>query len=68
MKFTAEDLYEIASEMYRKAGFNLNEVREGIAQWASYSSEDDYADLEEVKEELSGLIEADKKMQEALED
>lgn len=59
MKFLAEDLYEIASDMYRKAGFDLDEVREGIGQWANYSAEDEYADLEEVKEELETLIEND---------
>lgn len=67
MKFAAEKLYDVALEMYQKAGFDLDEVREGIAQWASYSSEDEYADLEEVKEELETLIENDKKMQESLE-
>lgn len=68
MKFTEEELYDISVSMYRDAGFDIDEVREGIGQWAHYSAEEDYADLEEVKEELAGLIEKDKKMQEALED
>jgi hypothetical protein len=68
MKFSEEELFEIAADMYRKAGFDLDEVGGGIGQWANYSAEEDYADLEEVKEELAGLIENDKKMKEALED
>lgn len=67
MKFSAEDLYEIASEMYRKAGFDLDKVREGIAQWAHYSADYEYDSIEEVKEELETLIENDKKMQESIE-
>lgn len=68
MKFSAEELFEIASGMYRKAGFDLDEVREGLSQWAYYSAEEDYADMEEVKEELASLIQKDKEMKETLED
>lgn len=59
MKFSAEELFELAMEMYRKAGFDRDEVSEGLGEWAYWSADYEYDSIEEVKEELETLIEND---------
>lgn len=59
--FTAEELYDIAAEEYKKAGMDFN--GEGAGQWAYYSAEkDDFHTEEEVREELRAIIAEEKAM------
>lgn len=53
--FTAEELYEIAAEEYKKAGMDFN--GEGAGQWAYYSAEsDDFHTEEEARAELRAFL------------
>ena len=59
--FTAEELFEIAAEEYKKAGMDFN--GEGAGQWAALSAEnDDFHTEEEAREELRSFIEEEKAM------
>ena len=59
--FTAEELYDIAAEEYKKAGMDFN--AECAGQWAYWSAEnDDFHSEEEVREELSRLLAKEKAM------
>ena len=59
--FTAEELFEIAAEEYKKAGMDFN--AEGAGQWATLSAEnDDFHSEEEAREELRRLLAEEKAM------
>ena len=59
--FTAEELYDIAAEEYKKAGMDFN--GEGAGQWAALSAErDEFHTEEEVREEIRSFIEEEKSM------
>ena len=59
--FTAEELFEIAAEEYKKAGIDFD--GEGAGQWAYWSAEnDDFHSEDEVREELRSFIEEEKAM------
>lgn len=58
MQFTAEELFDIAKEEYAAAG--LEATAEGAGNWAHYSADDEYADEDEVREELRGYIKEEK--------
>ena len=59
--FTADELFEIAAEEYKKAGMDFN--AEGAGQWAYWSAEnDDFHSEEEVREELRRLLAKEKAM------
>ena len=59
--FTAEELFEIAAEEYKKAGIDFE--GEGAGQWAALSAEnDDFHSDEEVREEIRSFIEEEKAM------
>lgn len=65
MKFTAEELMNIALYEYEKAKFRKDGAagfsqREGIAAWADASTEDDYESEEEVREEIRRFIAEEK--------
>lgn len=69
MKFTEEELYNIAYNEYEKAEFlpKRNSAKwyswnEGIKEWAYYSSEEEYETEESVREELKKYIEEEKIM------
>ena len=59
--FTADELYDIAAEEYKKAGMDFN--GEGAGQWAALSAErDDFHTEDEVREEIRSFIEEEKAM------
>ena len=59
--FTADELYEIAAEEYKKAGIDFD--AEGAGQWAALSAEaDDFHSEDEVREEIRSFIEEEKAM------
>lgn len=59
--FTAEELYDIAAEEYKKAGMDFN--GEGAGQWATLSAEnDDFHTEEEARDEIRSFIEEEKAM------
>ena len=59
--FTAEELYDIAAEEYKKAGMDFN--GEGAGQWAALSAEnDDFHSEDDAREELRSFIEEEKSM------
>lgn len=59
--FTAEELYDIAAEEYKKAGMDFN--GEGAGQWAYYSAEkDEFHTEEEAREDLRAIIAEEKAM------
>ena len=59
--FTAEELYDIAAEEYKKAGMDFE--GEGAGQWAALSAErDDFHSEDEVREELRRLLAKEKAM------
>ena len=59
--FTAEELYDIAAEEYKKAGIDFE--GEGAGQWAYWSAEnDDFPSEDEVREELRRLLAKEKAM------
>lgn len=58
MKFTEERLFEIAEEEYATAGLDAH--NDGTAQWAFYSAQQEYANEEEVREELRKFIAEEK--------
>ena len=59
--FTAEELYDIALDEYKKAGMDFN--GEGAGQWAYYSAEaDDVHPEDEAREEIRSFIEEEKAM------
>ena len=59
--FTAEELFEIAAEEYKKAG--MTATAEGAGEWAALSAEnDDFHSEEEVREEIRSFIEEEKAM------
>ena len=59
--FTAEELFDIAAEEYKKAGMDFN--GEGAGQWAALSAEnDDFDTEEEAREEIRSFIEEEKAM------
>ena len=59
--FTAEELFEIAAEEYKKAGIDFE--GEGAGQWAALSAEnDDFHSEEEAREELRRFIAEEKAM------
>ena len=58
--FTAEELFEIAAEEYKKAGIDFE--GEGAGQWAYWSAEnDDFHTEEEARAELRRLLAKEKK-------
>lgn len=67
MKFTAEELFDIAKEEYRKADFlpEIGSVKyhtwaEGVGQWAYESANQEYTSLEDVRYELQEYIKDEK--------
>ena len=59
--FTAEELYDIAAEEYKKAGMDFN--GEGPGQWATLSAEnDDFNSEDEAREEIRSIISEEKDM------
>ena len=59
--FTAEELFEIAKEEYKKAGMDFE--AEGAGQWATLSAEsDDFHSEDEAREEIRSFIEEEKAM------
>ena len=59
--FTADELYDIALDEYKKAGIEFN--GEGAGQWATLSAEsDDFHSEEEAREEIRSFIEEEKAM------
>ena len=59
--FTAEELYDIAAEEYKKAGMDFN--AEGAGQWATLSAErDDFHTEDEAREEIRRFLEEEKAM------
>ena len=59
--FTAEELFDIAAEEYKKAGIDFE--GEGAGQWAALSAEnDDFHSEDEVREELRRLLAKEKAM------
>ena len=59
--FTAEELFEIAAEEYKKAGIDFE--GEGAGQWATLSAEnDDFHTEDEVREEIRAFLEEEKAM------
>ena len=59
--FTAEELFEIAAEEYKKAGMDFN--GEGAGLWAYWSAEnDEFHSEDEVREELRRLLAKEKAM------
>ena len=59
--FTAEELYDIAKDEYKKAGMDFD--AEGAGQWATLSAEnDDFHSEDEAREELRSFIEEEKAM------
>lgn len=59
--FTAEELYDIAAEEFKKAGMEFN--GEGAGQWGTLSAErDDYHTEDEVREEIRSFLEEEKAM------
>ena len=59
--FTADELYEIAAEEYKKAGIDFD--AEGAGQWAALSAEaDDFHSEDEAREELRSFIAEEKAM------
>ena len=59
--FTAEELFEIAAEEYKKAGMDFN--GEGAGQWAALSAENNDLHTEyEVRVEIRSFIEEEKAM------
>ena len=59
--FTAEELYDIAAEEYKKAGMDFN--GDGAGQWAALSAEnDDFHSEDEAREELRRLLAKEKAM------
>lgn len=65
MRFTAEDLKNIALFEYEAANFLKDGAagfaqREGIAAWADASAEEDYESEEEIREEIRRFIAEEK--------
>ena len=59
--FTAEELYDIAAEEYKKAGMDFN--GDGAGQWAALSAEnDDFHSEDEAREEIRRLLAKEKAM------
>ena len=68
MKFSFKKLYEIAKEEYAAADFlpegtNFYTWKEGVGNWAYYSSLQEYDSEEEVREEIRGYIVEEKELQ-----
>lgn len=59
--FTAEELYDIALDEYKKAGRHINAAeKQGLTQWAYWSAErDDFHSEEEAREEIRSFQEED---------
>ena len=65
MRLSIDRLFEIAKEEYTAANFlpegtNFYIWKEGIGNWAHYSSQQEYDSEEEVREELRGYIAEEK--------
>lgn len=60
--FTADELYDIALDEYKKAGRHIGQdERTGLTQWAYWSAErDDFHTEEEAREEIRSFIEDEK--------
>ena len=59
--FTAEELFDIAAEEYKKAGIDFE--GEGAGQWAALSAEaHDFHSEEEAREELRSFIAGEEAM------
>ena len=60
--FTPDELYDIAEDEYRQEGHPINQSeKEGIAQWACYSAENDnFHSEEDVRKELHAFIAEEK--------
>lgn len=58
MKFSEEQLFEIAAREYRAAGLNPN--NDGTAEWAHCSAMEEYADESAVIAEIRRFIEIEK--------
>lgn len=68
MKFTADELFEMAKEVYREYGLLPDGTKffdwcQGIGEWADESSRQEYENREEVLEELRGYLEDAKEME-----
>ena len=62
--FTADELYEIALNEYRRAGHHIGQDEKiGLTQWAYWSAErDDFHSEDEARAELRSFIEEEKAM------
>ena len=60
--FTADELYDIALDEYKKAGHHIRQDEKiGLTQWAYWSAEsDDFHSENEVRSELRRLIKEEK--------
>ena len=68
MKFTADELFEMAKNFYREYGLLPDGAKffgwcQGISEWAHESSFQEYKNREEVLEELQGYLEDAKEME-----
>lgn len=54
VKFTADELFEIATDEYKKAG--LTATADGVGEWALRSADQEYLNADEVRAELRGFI------------
>ena len=59
--FSAEELYDIAADVYQRAGFRIDQsIRDGISQWAYWSAEfDEFHSEEEPREQLRAFLAQD---------
>ena len=62
--FTADELYDIALDEYKKAGRHIGQDEKmGLTQWAYWSAEnDDFHTEEEARADLRRFIEEEKAM------
>lgn len=61
--FTEEELYDMAIDLYRKAGFSENQVREGVGEWAYQTAKQKnrFSSKSDVIREIMDNIKEDKK-------
>ena len=62
--FTADELYTIALDEYRRAGRHIGQDKKmGLTQWAYWSAEsDDFHSEDEAREEIRSFLEEEKAM------
>ena len=60
MKFTVEELFDIAKDEYCKAGMPVTD--EGAGNWAMLSANEDYESIDDVRSELRKYIEIERRL------